>query len=129
MVEQRGTVSQSQRDGLDFADKPGLQQTVKKERYGSADQGSARAHVIISGLVQGVGYRYFAVTAARHLGVTGWIRNLMSGEVELEAQASRPVLREFLATIRSGNKWSRVYGMDVTAVPVIAGESGFTVFR
>ena len=47
-----------------------------------------RKHIVVNGLVQGVGFRYFTVTQARRLGVRGWVRNCRDGSVELEAQGS-----------------------------------------
>ena len=47
-----------------------------------------RRHFIFSGDVQGVGFRYKASTAARYFGVTGWVRNLWDGSVEMEAEGS-----------------------------------------
>lgn len=44
-----------------------------------------RKHIVVTGLVQGVGFRYFTVTQARRLGVQGWVRNCRDGSVELEA--------------------------------------------
>ena len=129
MFEQPGTVSWPRCDGLQSADEDSLRQTSRNERDGSADQGTIRVHATVSGRVQGVGYRYFAVTAARQLGVTGWVRNLVNGDVELEAQASRLVLCEFLATMKSGNEWSQVRDVQVAAVPVNPAERNFTVIR
>lgn len=42
-------------------------------------------HCRISGMVQGVGFRYSALTRARRLGLTGWVRNLPGGDVETRA--------------------------------------------
>ena len=48
-----------------------------------------RKHMVITGLVQGVGFRYFTVIQARQLGVSGWVRNRYDGSVEVEAQGSQ----------------------------------------
>ena len=45
-----------------------------------------RKHIFFSGQVQGVGFRYRAVHLARPLGLTGWVRNLRDGRVEMEVQ-------------------------------------------
>jgi acylphosphatase len=44
-----------------------------------------RLHVRISGRVQGVGFRWFVREEARRLGLSGWVTNLSSGEVEVQA--------------------------------------------
>lgn len=45
----------------------------------------SRLQAFASGAVQGVGYRYFAMNAAHGLGVTGWVRNLYDGSVQVVA--------------------------------------------
>ena len=45
-----------------------------------------RKHIIFSGRVQGVGFRYRAYYAAKEFGLSGWVRNLYDGTVEMEAQ-------------------------------------------
>ncbi len=45
-----------------------------------------RTCILVTGLVQGVGFRYFALRTASELGLTGYARNLATGEVEIEAQ-------------------------------------------
>ena len=57
---------------------------------------------LISGRVQGVGFRYFAVRAARDLGVTGWARNRSDGRVEVHANGSLSQLSDFEARLRMG---------------------------
>lgn len=53
-------------------------------------------HIYFSGQVQGVGFRYGASEAAKSLGVTGWVKNLADGRVEILAQARKDILKEFL---------------------------------
>lgn len=67
-----------------------------------------RLHCIISGRVQGVGYRYFAEHAARSLGLTGWVRNLRGGDVETEVEGSRENLQKYLLQLHRGPAFARV---------------------
>jgi acylphosphatase len=59
-----------------------------------------RKTVYYSGHVQGVGFRYTARSAARGFRVTGFVRNLPDGRVELVAEGEPPELQAFLAEIR-----------------------------
>lgn len=54
-----------------------------------------RIHIFYSGRVQGVGFRFTAVDTARRLGVSGWVRNVPDGRVEIIAEAQRKRLDEF----------------------------------
>lgn len=55
-----------------------------------------RLHVIFRGKVQGVGFRFAARSLAQQLSITGWVKNLSSGEVEIVAEADEHPLKEFL---------------------------------
>jgi acylphosphatase len=76
--------------------------------------GEARARVLISGRVQGVAYRYFAEKYARTFGVTGWVRNLYDGRVEVLAEGSREDIDRFLARLREGPRLAVVESFDIT---------------
>ena len=62
----------------------------------------------VSGIVQGVGYRYFAVRAARQLGVAGFAKNLRDGRVEVYAIASHATLKSFRSELRRGPRGASV---------------------
>lgn len=62
----------------------------------------------IRGRVQGVGFRYFVLRAARALGVGGWVRNCRDGSVEAVAQGDADALARFRAELRQGPPGSRV---------------------
>lgn len=62
----------------------------------------------VSGIVQGVGYRYFAVRAARHLGVAGFAKNLRDGRVEVYAIAPPATLKSFRAELKRGPQGASV---------------------
>jgi acylphosphatase len=72
-----------------------------------AGQGAARLYVI-SGRVQGVGFRAFAQRAAQEIGLTGWVRNLANGDVEAHANGSIKQLDELEARLLTGPPWSEV---------------------
>ena len=69
---------------------------------------------VISGRVQGVGYRAYAQKSARELGVTGWARNLADGGVEVHAHGSAAQLDQFEGRLRQGPRWGEVRGVEVT---------------
>ena len=58
-------------------------------------------HVLYKGRVQGVGFRYTAIDYARGLGLTGWVMNLASGDVELVAEGPEENLQKLLTSIAS----------------------------
>ena len=75
--------------------------------------GKARAHVLISGRVQGVAYRYFAEKYAKSFGITGWVKNLYDGRVEVLAEGDRNDLDRFLARLKEGPRLALVEDFDV----------------
>jgi acylphosphatase len=62
----------------------------------------AARQFIISGKVQGVGYRYFALRAARHCGVKGTVRNVTGGTVEVAAEGEPASLDAFRVELERG---------------------------
>ncbi len=59
-----------------------------------------QVHIYYIGRVQGIGFRFTAKDIANNLGVSGWVKNLSDGRVEIVAQAEEETLQEFLAKIR-----------------------------
>jgi len=68
----------------------------------SPPQEQIRAHVFVSGRVQGVGYRYSTMDEAQRLGVNGWVRNLPDGRVEAVFEGSRTVVEEIIRWCHKG---------------------------
>ena len=60
-----------------------------------------RAHIHFSGTVQGVGFRYTTLSFARQLALTGWVKNLSSGSVELVIEGSREEIEELLSILKA----------------------------
>lgn len=61
-----------------------------------------RAKIIVNGLVQGVGYRYFVMRHAENLGLKGYTQNLFTGEVLTEIEGREILIKEFIDKIRIG---------------------------
>jgi acylphosphatase len=80
----------------------------------------------IEGRVQGVGFRWFTVRAAREVGARGWVRNLRDGRVEARVAAPADVLDELLGRLRRGPASARVDRIDVEPVEEDAAFEGFT---
>jgi acylphosphatase len=74
---------------------------------------NGRAHLRVHGLVQGVGFRYFIFERAKTLGITGYARNLFSGDVEIEVEGDRSLLEEFIKEVRVGPRAARVTGIEI----------------
>ncbi|MGH9442115.1 MAG: acylphosphatase [Thermoanaerobaculia bacterium] len=70
---------------------------------------------VISGRVQGVGFRHFVRTQGRRMNVAGWVRNLPDGRVEAEATAEEDVLALFESALRSGPPLAAVRDVSTTA--------------
>lgn len=68
----------------------------------------SRVHLEISGLVQGVGFRWFALERARTLGVAGWVRNRADGRVEIAAEGPDERIDTFIGELRTGPRGARV---------------------
>jgi acylphosphatase len=67
-----------------------------------------RVHLIVSGLVQGVGYRMFIDRTAKELKVCGWVRNLTDGSVEIDAQGTEQAIEELFRQAKKGPSRSNV---------------------
>lgn len=65
-------------------------------------------HLLISGKVQGVGFRWFIVEEAKQLGLAGWVRNLPTGEVEIAARGDNSSIQTFEELARKGPPGARV---------------------
>lgn len=78
----------------------------------------------ISGIVQGVGFRFFAQRAAEHLGLAGYARNLGDGRVEVYAIGGEEQLSAFGAQLQRGPRAASVSQMQEEAAEVQARYQG-----
>jgi acylphosphatase len=82
---------------------------------------------VVSGRVQGVGFRYFTQDTARREGLAGVVRNLPDGRVEAVAEGDSDALGRFEVALRRGPARARVDSVDIDAIPPSAAHGGFRV--
>jgi len=72
---------------------------------------------LVSGRVQGVGYRWWALQQGQRLGLRGWVRNLADGRVEAVATGSGAAVAEFESALAHGPRFSRVDNVEKAHIP------------
>lgn len=82
---------------------------------------------IVSGKVQGVGFRAYVRRQARALGVSGWVRNRSDGSVEVSACGTERQLQDLTSVLRRGPPGSQVVGVETFVSEDPGGPLLFTV--
>lgn len=82
---------------------------------------------LITGRVQGVGFRYFTQRVAVQHGITGWVRNTPDGRVEVEAEGNVDAMHQFEGRISIGPAGAHVDQVTATEVAVEPTHSGFAI--
>ncbi len=82
---------------------------------------------LISGRVQGVGFRWFAQTTAAREGIHGWVRNLPDGRVEASAEGEAEAVERFAQALRHGPPGARVEQLEIEHTVPEGRDTGFTV--
>lgn len=70
-------------------------------------------HIVVKGVVQGVGFRYYVYNFATKLGLCGFVQNLFDGSVEIEAYGERALLEELIKAVKIGPRSAHVTEMKV----------------
>ncbi len=76
-----------------------------------------RKHIFFYGRVQGVGFRYYSVNKARQLGLTGWVRNLYEGSVEMEVQGPERFIDELIIFLQN-RRFVEIDDIKAKTVPI-----------
>ena len=92
-----------------------------------AGDGNAAFHAVVTGRVQGIGFRYSAVHEARSLGILGTVANLPDGSVEVSAEGNLHSLQRFLAWLRKGPPGARIHDVEVSWAPPTGSYTRFDV--
>ncbi len=87
---------------------------------------SVTLHLLISGRVQGVGYRAWVLRTARKAGLMGWVRNLTDGRVEAVACGPKSAIDHFVGACHAGPLLARVTAVDTK---VVAAPESFMNFE
>jgi acylphosphatase len=85
-----------------------------------------RLHAYVKGRVQGVGFRYFVLQSVEGLDLTGWVRNLYDGRVEVVAEGAHESLNRLLVALRKGPISADVQDVDYE---IEEGKGEFEGFR
>jgi acylphosphatase len=84
-------------------------------------------HVVVHGLVQGVGFRYFVQRTAVRLGIAGSVRNCPDTSVEIFAEGEVGSISEFLAEVARGPRMAAVEHLDISEIPVRGTFRSFSI--
>ena len=74
---------------------------------------SVRIHALVRGAVQGVGFRYFVLKTARAAELTGFVKNLRDGCVEILAEGPREELERFAEDVSEGPRYGLVHDVQL----------------
>ncbi len=85
------------------------------------------ARIILDGIVQGVGFRWFTINIAQKYRVTGWVRNRLKGDVEIYAEAPKEILLKFIEEVKMGPRFGKVEYADIEWKEASGKFSDFTV--
>jgi len=88
-----------------------------------------RIHALVSGRVQGVYYRASTQAEAQRLGLSGWVRNLGDGRVELQAQGPHGAVDRLLTWLLDGPPAAAVAEVETVTQELLPGEKDFKVRR
>ena len=85
-----------------------------------------QARLVITGRVQGVGYRDWAMATAQRLGLKGWVRNRVDGSVEALVVGEDDAVGKMIEACRRGPTLAKVDAVDVEPVDLDVLPTGFT---
>lgn len=92
-------------------------QTKQANRAIGSGVSQSSARWVVSGRVQGVGFRWFTIRLAQQLGVAGWVSNLPDGRVEVVAKGPSEALTRLEQALRTGPRMASVEGVEKSDIP------------
>lgn len=88
-----------------------------------------KVHIIVSGRVQGVGFRYSTYNKAKELNINGWVKNTFDGKVEAMLEGDENNIREMLSWCGKGPSMAFVSNIEILEQPYIEEYKEFTIKR
>jgi acylphosphatase len=85
------------------------------------------AHIIVRGMVQGVGFRYFVYRQAVRLDLSGFCRNLYNGDVEIQVEGNRSLVEDLIQQVKVGPRAAEVTDVQVVWEKFEHKFSGFQI--
>ena len=79
------------------------------------------------GRVQGVGFRFFVQQTAKEMGLTGWVKNMPDGTVDMEVQGNLDEIDAFSKRIKKGGGFIKVERLDMESRDVVLDEHNFVI--
>jgi len=79
----------------------------------TGSEGLVSAQLLISGLVQGVGYRWFVMRKAEEYNLKGYVRNLYNGDVEVEVEGYKPMILDFAKELKIASRSAHVTDIKI----------------
>ena len=89
--------------------------------------GITQFHLLINGQVQGVGYRISARNVAEGLGLTGWVRNIADGRVEITAEGDIELLEQLVTWAKQGPRYAKVDDVELKQLSATGKFKGFFI--
>ncbi|WP_024615084.1 acylphosphatase [Clostridium sp. Ade.TY] len=87
----------------------------------------SRIKALVTGTVQGVGFRFFTQYQASLFNITGFVKNLSDGDVYLEAQGEKNNIKKFIEKLKKGNGFCKVKSISINELEPINSDKKFKV--
>ncbi len=88
---------------------------------------ASRVHTVITGRVQGVGFRYFVIRNAKQLGLVGWVRNRTDGAVEIVAEGDKQDLQGLVSKLKIGPPTAWIENISIQWQPPLGHFADFAI--
>ncbi|KHD85203.1 acylphosphatase [Bacillus ginsengihumi] len=87
-----------------------------------------RVHIVVSGRVQGVGFRFQTQWLAKQYDIRGWVKNTHDGKVEIEAESTETNLEKFISAIKKGpTPFAKVTNIDISYFSDLKHDTSFRI--